>query len=133
MNIPEDIKQKLINEFDSSWKNRLNDSETQENICAKICEHSGYMLRMFWLGRGDKVGVDKLPLFDWLTKEFVDKELLVGYIGFKPNEVLFKGVEHSFLANEVIKRAFDVYKELPEVSLHKKEISGIRKLFKFMK
>lgn len=76
-------------------------AEIPPNILSKLAsevampESAVYSLRMFWLGRFDKLNVGVLPVYDWLTKAYMPKSLSEGYAGGAPNVVLFPGEDHS--------------------------------------
>jgi hypothetical protein len=66
---------------------------------------SGYTLRMFWLGRGDKFSHRESPLLDWLTRSLLSASLAERFTGFEPGRVWFQGEDHSALATGVMAAA----------------------------
>ena len=61
-------------------------------------DSSGYSLRMFWLGRYDKLQSNELPALDWLTRHCLPPEIRANFDGFKPGKVHFQGEDHHSLA-----------------------------------
>lgn len=66
---------------------------------------SGYTLRMFWLGRGDKFSRRESPLLDWLTRSHLSASLAERFTGFEPGRVWFQGEDHQGLATGVMASA----------------------------
>lgn len=69
---------------------------------------SGYILRMYWLGRADKIPDRELPLLEWLTQEFVPCSVLAKYTGFKPGRVSFQDEDHMALVQSVMAEAVEI-------------------------
>lgn len=62
-----------------------------------------YILKMVWLGRGDKFSIERAPFFDWATANFVRSDLAQNYTGFQRGVIHFQGENHEVLAHELVK------------------------------
>lgn len=82
------------------------DKQLQVQLDSELRNLEGlrYILKMVWLGRGDKFNPERAPLFDWITKNFVKAELAESYIGFKRGLVHFEGQNHEELAFEAVSK-----------------------------
>lgn len=60
-----------------------------------------YMLRMYWLGRADKIHRDLMPALAWVTKHCVPGYAR-GSREFSPGAVLFKDADHHKLADDTV-------------------------------
>lgn len=61
-----------------------------------------YILQMVWQGRGDKFSRERVPLYDWLTRQFVRTDLAKTYTGFSSGHVHFQGENHYLLARKLM-------------------------------
>lgn len=64
-------------------------------------ESTEYSLAMYWSGRSSKFSEDLIPVFHWLTMNYVAESLRPGYAGFVRDEVQFPGTGHLLLAQQV--------------------------------
>lgn len=63
-----------------------------------------YILTMAWQGRSDKFSPERIPMLDWITKNFVREDLATTYTGFKSREIHFVGENHQLLAYEAVNK-----------------------------
>lgn len=60
-----------------------------------------YILRMFWLGRGDKIPSGLVPGLVWATEGWTDIGKGCSEAGFHSGRVLFRGHDHLVLSQSV--------------------------------
>jgi len=64
-----------------------------------------YTLRMYWLGRADKIRSDELPVLEWLTRNCLPKHLANSFVGFQPGMVCFMGEDNHEMARTAMAAA----------------------------
>lgn len=77
---------------------------------AEFAHRMEYTLRMFWLGRRDKLNADDLVMCEWMTVNA--RPASAGeFSGFGNNVVHFQGQNHLQLAHEVCAKTFGLMVE----------------------
>jgi hypothetical protein len=78
---------------------------TPERIEACFAEQTGYLLRMSWLGRFDKIDRGLVPALDWITRAGLGLDE-AAYPGAQPLAIQFKGQDHEALCLAAIRVAY---------------------------
>ena len=125
----ENIKELLIQELRKHDKDGNYKIESQ--IKKDMNDSLGYILKMYWLGRGDKMSSEIKPALEWLTKNLLEENISAKFTGFKNHEVQFQGENHEQLSHEVMDKLFNIMKDTPGINLPAPvEKFSIKKLFK---
>lgn len=113
--IPSDVNTILQKEVGDACKN----AATLEDVHEAFTERTGYMLKMFWLGRADKINSELRPCLDWMTRSFVPPDVLraSAYSDFRNGEVQFKRRDHTTLMFGVINQTFEICQSLDGINL----------------
>jgi len=64
-----------------------------------------YMLRMYWLGRSDKIPTQLAPVLLWATEAWTDVGTGKAAAGYARGRILFEGRDHVALSKEVARNA----------------------------
>lgn len=76
LDIPEEERHILIRQIEHAWsRGRPTEAKNIDTALNLTQEIVGYSLRMFWLGRKDKLNEDSIKAFDWITKNIVKERL----------------------------------------------------------
>ena len=65
-------------------------------------DEGGYSLRMYWLGRIDKIQPREIPALEWITRNCLPDNLSETFQQFAPGTVQFPGYDHHVLARNAI-------------------------------
>lgn len=102
---PADAAVVLLMEIDRAVARAGSEPGGDTRACALFCEQMGYLLRMSWLGRADKMQRGIVPALDWITRSGLSLSE-VDYPGFAPGVVHFNGADLEALANKATQAVF---------------------------
>lgn len=77
-----------------------------EDLLVSFTQDTGYLLRMYWLGRADKIPPRLMPALDWATRHGLPERLRKAYRGFSAGNALFVGEDHHELARCVMRQTY---------------------------
>lgn len=114
INLPDNI----INEIETAYgKGRDSQAITFQEARKKFDEITGYGLKIYWLGRLDKLNPHNIKVFQWITENFVPMELQEKYPISNLYDVKFKGEDHSQLIDQTLDKLWENYKKIPNTGL----------------
>ena len=128
---PENIKDLLTQELNRHNHDKTGNYKIENQIKKDMSDSLGYILKMYWLGRGDKMSSEIKPALEWLSRNLLDENLASKFTGFKNHESQLEGENHEKLSYEVVDRLFNLMKSAPGINLPVPvEKFSIKKLFK---
>lgn len=105
----------LVNHLDNAWnRTQVTPPILGPDLRSQVVSLVSYSLRMYWLGRTDKMSSRVLPMFAEITQAFVPAAVLAKepsppYTKVGQGRILFAGENHNALAHEVMQKVVDAY------------------------
>lgn len=128
-----DLPDNVLKEIEMAWgKNSERKAATLTEAKAKFDEITGYGLKIYWLGRIDKLNPNNVKVFQWITENFVPVETQqkqpVGSIW----DVKFKDEDTNQLLKETLNKLWDNYTQIPNNGLPQDSVKkfSLKNLFR---
>lgn len=128
-----ELPENVMNEIKSCWYSREHSiADNAQEAKAMFDEFTGYGLKLYWLKSGMKLNPANTAVFQWITDNFVPKNIQNKYSNIGFDEPMFKNEDYTKLQKITLDSLWSNYLQHPDNDIVQKPVkkSTLKSLFK---
>jgi hypothetical protein len=130
LNCPAKIKPQLYNKL-NTWNSPYKKFKNYEELKDYVKEPFAYLLKMYWMGRFDKMSESDTHVLEWVSGIFLNEDFSQQVQNRQDNEVAIKDINLDSLASKVFDDLWICYEQDPNIKLPFSKETSKKKWFKF--